>query len=77
MAYMLRLGLWGVNHPSFPKFHTFLNEVSKQGVGGMELIAMEMKARGMYVCRTLSFTGAEFSTDRVSLSDKMVEVYGR
>ena len=36
---------------------SFLEAVGGRGMGALELIAMDMKARGMYVCRTLSFAG--------------------
>lgn len=35
----------------------FLEAVGGRGMGALELVAMDMKARGMYVCRTLSFAG--------------------
>lgn len=35
----------------------FLEAVGGRGMGALELVAMDMKARGMYVCRTLSFKG--------------------
>jgi hypothetical protein len=37
---------------------SFLEAVGGRGMGALELVAMDMKARGMYVCRTLSFAGA-------------------
>ena len=60
MGYMVRLGLWGEGSPAFQDFGRFLKEVTGSKGAGMavlELVAMEMKAQGMYVCRTLSFTG--------------------
>ena len=36
---------------------SFLEAVGGRGMGALELVAMDMKARGMYVCRTLSFAG--------------------
>ena len=36
---------------------SFLEAVGGRGKGALELVAMDMKARGMYVCRTLSFAG--------------------
>ena len=56
MGYMERLGLWGTNSP-FATFGDFLEVVGSRGVGALEMIAMDMKAQGMYVCRTLSFAG--------------------
>jgi hypothetical protein len=49
--------------------------LEKRGVGALELVAMDMKARGMYVCRTLSFKGAEFSIGEVPLESKMQGMY--
>ncbi len=54
---MERLGLWGEGTPSFAAFQDFLDAVGGRGVGALELVAMDMKARGMFVCRTLSFQG--------------------
>ena len=56
MGYMERLGLWGPQSP-FSTFVDFLDVVGSRGVGALEMIAMDMKAQGMYVCRTLSFAG--------------------
>ncbi|MCH87256.1 strawberry notch-like protein [Trifolium medium] len=36
---------------------------------------MDMKARGMYLCRTLSYEGAEFEVIEAPLEDKMMEMY--
>lgn len=57
LAYMERLGLWGVGNSSFASFGEFLQAIGNKGVAALELVAMDMKARGMYVCRTLSFEG--------------------
>lgn len=56
MGYMERLGLWGPGS-AFPQFSDFLDVIGNRGVGALEMVAMDMKARGMYVCRTLSFAG--------------------
>ncbi|KAL5978725.1 udp-glycosyltransferase [Asimina triloba] len=42
------------------------------GVGALELVAMDMKARGMYVCRTLSYKGAEFEVVEAPLEAEMM-----
>ncbi|XP_050278570.1 protein FORGETTER 1 isoform X2 [Quercus robur] len=74
MGYMVRLGLWGAG-TSFNNFRDFLNALEKGGVGALELVAMDMKARGMYVCRTLSYKGAEFEVVEAPLEDEMMEMY--
>ncbi|KAI0507168.1 hypothetical protein KFK09_013289 [Dendrobium nobile] len=74
MGYMVRLGLWG-DGTCFPRFHDFLGALDKGGVGALELVAMDMKARGMYVCRTLSYKGAEFEVIEAPLEEKMMDMY--
>ncbi|EEF43544.1 protein FORGETTER 1 [Ricinus communis] len=74
MGYMVRLGLWGAG-TCFSDFQKFLGALEKGGVGALELVAMDMKARGMYVCRTLSYKGAEFEVVEAPLETEMVEIY--
>lgn len=74
MAYMERLGLWG-SFSSFPSFPSFVQAVQRRGVGGLEMLAMEMKASGCYVCRGLSYASAEFELLRAPLSPKQRALY--
>ncbi|VVA22165.1 PREDICTED: strawberry notch [Prunus dulcis] len=74
MGYMVRLGLWGPG-TSFSDFREFLGALEKGGVGALELVAMDMKARGMYVCRTLSYKGAEFEVVEAPLEPEMMDMY--
>lgn len=74
MGYMVRLGLWGAG-TCFKDFQIFLGALDKGGVGALELVAMDMKARGMYVCRTLSFKGAEFEVIEAPLEVEMTDMY--
>lgn len=48
-----------------------------RGVGAMEIVAMDMKLRGMYIARQLSFTGVTFKIDEVPLSQKYVSMYNK
>lgn len=78
MGYMVRLGLWGEGHQGFKDFSRFLEAVQTKGSGNMaalELVAMDMKAQGMYVCRTLSFHGAEFETVNAPLEEPVASQY--
>merc|ERR1719397_244694 len=43
----------------------------------MEIVAMDMKLRGMYIARQLSFEGVTFRIDEVELSDKMRDIYNK
>jgi hypothetical protein len=61
MGYMTRLGLWGPE-TSFPEFPNFLDAVEKGGIGMSELVAMQLRRIGGYLCRTLSFATCSFET---------------
>ncbi|KAK6742205.1 hypothetical protein RB195_009833 [Necator americanus] len=74
MAYMTRLGLWGQGQ-AFPEFINFINAVERRGVGAMEIVAMDMKQRGLYLARQLSFRGVSFTVQEVPLSDDFVRIY--
>lgn len=41
----------------------------------MEIVAMDMKLRGMYIARQLSFNGVSFKIDDVPLTDKLKKAY--
>lgn len=56
MAYMTRLGLWG-DGTAFKDFVSFMSRVDSGGVGAMEMVARDLKARGAYMARTISFAG--------------------
>uniref|UniRef100_A0A5S6QQW1 Strawberry notch AAA domain-containing protein n=1 Tax=Trichuris muris TaxID=70415 RepID=A0A5S6QQW1_TRIMR len=74
MAYMTRLGLWGEGR-AFPDFNSFISAVERRGVGAMEIIAMDMKLRGLYLARQLSFTGVSFRVEEVTLSADFIHMY--
>ncbi|CAJ0941779.1 unnamed protein product, partial [Mesorhabditis belari] len=74
MAYMTRLGLWGEGR-SFSNFGEFLGAVEKRGIGAMEIVAVEMKQRGLYLSRQLSFHGAAFRVEEIQLSDEYIKIY--
>ncbi len=42
MAYMERLGLWGLGS-SFSTFAEFSSDMASRGVGALEMLAVEMK----------------------------------
>lgn len=41
----------------------------------MEIVAMDMKLRGMYIARQLSFKGATFKVDEVPLTEAFKRAY--
>ncbi|XP_038050120.1 protein FORGETTER 1-like [Patiria miniata] len=74
MAFMERLGMWG-DGASFESFEKFLEAITKRGLGVAEMLAMEMKASGMYLSRGLSFKQAEFVTVEMDLTEEQVKMY--
>lgn len=74
MAYMVRLGIWGVGTP-FRTFNDFITAVERRGVGAMELVAMDMKLRGIYIARQLSFHGVTFKIEEVQLTKDFKKMY--
>lgn len=51
--------------------------VGSRGVGAMEIVAMDMKLRGMYIARQLSFTGVTFKIEEVPLTQKYIHMYNK
>lgn len=43
----------------------------------MEIVAMDMKLRGMYIARQLSFTGVTFKIEEVPLTQKYINMYNK
>jgi hypothetical protein len=72
MAYATRLGLWGIANPLYPTFDSFKEALTRRGVGAMEMLALEMKLKGLFASRTLSWEGADFHTVEVRLCQKQV-----
>ncbi len=64
----MRLGLWG-RGTAFEDFKAFEEEINRAGVGMMEVLAMDMKSRGMFVSRQLSFHGCSFEMKRCELTE--------
>jgi hypothetical protein len=46
-----------------------------KGVGAMEMVAMDMKLRGLYSARQLSFKGAGFRVEEVLLTKEFQQIY--
>ena len=56
------------------RFDSF-QAVERRGVGAMELVAMDMKLRGSYIARQLSFYGVSFKIEEVTLDPGFVDIY--
>ena len=72
LAYCVRLGLFGM-----PSFKALLDSLNRSGLGSMELFCMGLKSVGAYMCRTLSYSGAEFELCTVPLSPAIRQMYDR
>ena len=64
-----------MNTFGYADMRAFATAIQKRGVGALELNATGMKAAGAYVCRSLSYEGAEFKLDRIAIDKKATEVY--
>ncbi|OXA51863.1 Protein strawberry notch 1 [Folsomia candida] len=76
MAYMTRLGIWGPG-TAFKAFSDFIDSIEKRGIKVMELVAMDMKLRGAYIARQLSFKGVTFKIEDVQLNLEFVDMYNQ
>ena len=43
----------------------------------MEIVAMDMKLRGMYIARQLSFTGVTYKIEEVPLTPQYIKMYNK
>lgn len=43
----------------------------------MEIVAMDMKLRGMYIARQLSFQGVTFKIEEVPLTQNYIKMYNK
>ena len=76
MSYMSRIGLWGAG-TGFRNSDQFVETLTKAGVGAMELVAMDMKRRGVYLARQLSFSGCSFELEEVALDSSFITMYDK
>jgi len=76
LAYADRLGLWGRGTPFANKIE-FVNQISSGGMAVMEMVARDMKARGIYTARSLSYDGVEYDRLEHVLSDNQRSAYDR
>ena len=61
----------------FADFDAFRRSLNNRGLGSLELLALELKTRGSFMARTLSWEGAEFRTAEVPLAAEQRIVYDR
>lgn len=74
LGYMTRLGIWGRGTP-YETFVDFCNAIERRGVGAMELVAVDLKMRGSYIARQLSFKTTSFEIKIAHLDDDFIKLY--
>lgn len=60
LAYAQRLGLWGEG-TQFADEEDFITKIGSSGIAAMELVARDMKAMGVYLARSISYDGVEYT----------------
>ena len=75
MLYLGRLGLYGTKESPFHDSEQLLKAVRLHGTPLMELMAIDLRSRGAYVARQLSFANIAVSHHIISLSMSQKRVY--
>jgi predicted RNA methylase len=70
-----RMGLCGKNVPAFPSVADFIGKITKAGMLGMELVAKDMKALGLYRATNLSYAGTSFELLEHTLAPHQRQLY--
>lgn len=50
---------------------------NNRGIGGMEIVAMDLKQRGAYMARQLSFEGVEFTVEVAKMTGDFEVMYNQ
>ncbi|MFP1132616.1 strawberry notch-like NTP hydrolase domain-containing protein [Asticcacaulis sp. W401b] len=75
LSYAPRLGLWGSAEAPFVTREDFLTAATDGGIAFMELAARELKAKGLYLARMISFEGIEIEALRHELTEQDVAIW--
>lgn len=75
LSYAPRLGLWGSTQAPFLTREDFMKAADEGGIAFMELVARELKAKGLYLARMISFEGIEIDALRHVLTEQDVAIW--
>ncbi|MDC7684393.1 strawberry notch family protein [Asticcacaulis sp. BYS171W] len=75
LSYAPRLGLWGSAQAPFLTREDFMKAADDGGIAFMELVARELKAKGLYLARMISFEGVEIDALRHELTEQDVAIW--
>ena len=74
MAYMERLGIWGRNKP-FAEAGDFITEMERGGIASQEVIARDLKAKGLFISRSLDFSDVVVRSLVHELPPEQIQTY--
>ena len=75
LAYASRLGLWGTGDFPFKTRQEFVASMEAGGIAAMEIISRDLKALGLYLARSLSYSGVEYEMLVHELTSDQIEIY--
>ena len=75
LAYAQRLGLWGGEDFPFQTRSEFVEAIEAGGVAAMEVLARDLRARGLYTARSLSYDGVEHEMLEHALTSEQRGIY--
>lgn len=74
LAYARRLGLWGEGS-QFADETEFITKIGSSGIAAMELVARDMKAMGVYLARSISYDGVQYTQLQHKLTPEQTYMY--
>ena len=74
MAYMERLGIWGRNKP-FANSEHFISEMEKGGLASQEVVVRDLKAKGLFISRSLDFSDVVVRSIVHPLTEEQERIY--
>lgn len=74
MGYMERLGLWGPG-TSYKNYVDLASKLSSGGLSFLEMLCCDMKSKGAFLSRQLSFSGCSFKIQECEIQEDMLEMY--
>ena len=74
MAYMERLGIWGRDKP-FANAEDFISEMERGGIASQEVVARDLKAKGLFLSRSLDFSDVVVRSLVHELSPEQEQTY--
>jgi P-loop containing NTP hydrolase pore-1/C-terminal domain on Strawberry notch homologue len=75
LSYCQRLGLWQTRSFPFASRADFISSIENAGVAGLEMVAKDLKAVGLYLAPSLSFDEVKFETVTHELTPEQRETW--